>query len=121
MSDYEATRKIIEAYRDAWISGDLETARKFLADDLEFRGSMNSFNDADSLIAAMSVFLNILKSVDMISSFYHEDEAMQMYDLVTDSPVGTIRTVEYCKLELGKIKEIKVVFDPSELKKHMGE
>lgn len=119
MSDIETTRKIVEGYTSAWTSGDLETARSYLADDLEFRGSIDNFNDADSLISALSVFLHILKSVDMQTTFYHEDEAIQMYDCVTDSPAGTIRTVEYFKLADGKITEIKVIFDASELRKLM--
>ena len=121
MSDHEEARKIIEGYTRAWTTGDLGTARKYLADDLPFRGSIDNFNDADSLISALSVFLHILKSVDMISTFYHDDEAMQMYDCVTDSPAGTIRTVEYFKLSDGKITEIKVIFDASELRKFMNE
>lgn len=117
MSDKETTRKIVEGYSNAWVSGDLETARSYLADDLEFRGSIDNFNDADSLISAISVFLNILKSVVTISTFYDENEAILMYDCVTDSPAGTIRTVEYFKVDGGKIKEIKLVFDASELRK----
>lgn len=120
MNDIETTRKIIEGYTGAWSSGDLEAARFYLADDLQFRGSVDNFNDADSLIRALSVFLPILKSINMISTFYHEDEAIQMYDCVTDSPAGTIRTVEYFKLEDGKIKEIKLIFDASELRNLMN-
>ncbi len=117
MSDKETTRKIVEGYSKAWTSGDIETARSYLADDLEFRGSIDNFNDADSLINAISVFLNILNSVQTISTFYDESEAILMYDCVTDSPAGTIRTF---KIDGGKIKEIKLVFDASELRKLMG-
>ena len=119
MSDIESTRNIVEGYTSAWTSGDLTTARTYLADDLQFRGSVDNFNDADSLISSLSEFLPILKSVDMISTFYHEDEAIQMYDCVTDSPAGTIRTVEYFKLRDNKITEIKLIFDASELRKLM--
>ena len=120
-NDKEATRKIVEGYSSAWASGDLDTARGFLADDLQFRGSIDNFNDADSLISALSVFLNILKSVNVLNAFYDENEAILMYDCVTDSPAGTIRTVEYFKVEDGKIKEIKLIFDASELRKLMTE
>lgn len=120
MSDKETTRKIVESYSKAWASGDLETARSYLADDLEFRGSIDNFNDADSFMSAVSVFLNILKSVDTISSFYDGCEAMLMYDCVTDSPAGTVRTVEYLKVQDGKIYEIKLIFDASELRKLMN-
>lgn len=116
MSDIETTRNIVEGYTNAWSSGDLKTARSYLADDLEFKGSVDNFSDADSLISAISVFLKIFKSLNMITTFYHEDEAIQMYDCVTDSPAGTIRTVEYFKLVDGKIKEIKLIFDASELR-----
>lgn len=120
MSDKETTQKIVDGYSSAWASGDLKTARSYLADNLEFRGSIDNFNDADSLISALSVFLHILKSVKIIRTFYDEDEAILMYDCVTDSPAGTIRTVEYFKVDDGKIKEIKLVFDASDLRKLIG-
>lgn len=120
MSDKETTRKIVEDYSKAWSSGDLKTARSYLADDLEFRGSIDNFNDADSLMSAVSIFLTILESVDRISAFYDGCEAILMYDCVTNSPAGTIRTVEYLKIIDGKIKEIKLIFDASELRKLMG-
>lgn len=119
MSDKDTTQRIVEGYSKAWASGDLERARSFLADDIEFRGSIDQFNDADSLIGALGRFLKILKSVDTIRTFYDEGEAILMYDCVTDSPAGTIRTVEYFKVEDEKIKEIKLVFDASELRKLM--
>lgn len=119
MEKKESTQSIVDAYTNSWISGDFQKARSYLADDIDFRGSLNQFTDAESLIAALEKFTKILKSVDFTSRFYEGNEAMLMYDYHTDSPAGSIRTVEYFRVERGKIKEIKVVYDATELRKMM--
>ena len=110
MCDKETTRKIVEGYSNAWTTGDLNTARTFLADNLEFRGSIDNYDDADSLISSIGVFLHILKSVNVISAFYDAGEAILMYDCVTESPAGTIRTVEYFKVEDKRRSKSKITF-----------
>ena len=58
MSDNETTQRIVEGYRGAWTSGDLQKARTFLADDIEFRGSIEQFNDADTARALPKPFIS---------------------------------------------------------------
>jgi hypothetical protein len=47
------TRQLIDAYHQAWTEGDFTTAREFLADNLDFKGSIDSFSNADDFIAAL--------------------------------------------------------------------
>jgi hypothetical protein len=68
-----STRDVVRGYYDAWTSRDLDHARGYLADDLEFQGSLQRFTRANDFIPA-----------------------------------------------LGKIRDIKLVFDPTELNKLGG-
>ena len=42
-----------------------------------------------------------------------------LYDCETGSPAGVIRTAEFFTITRGKISEIRLVFDASELRKMM--
>jgi hypothetical protein len=50
----------------------------------------------------------------MLKELYEGEDAMMLYDCVT-GPAGTIRTAEAFTVRDGKIREIKLVFDPTEL------
>lgn len=52
----------MECYFTAWTSGDNEIARHFPADGLDFQGSIDRFDDADSFVGALRAFYRMLKS-----------------------------------------------------------
>ncbi len=113
------TNNIVHAYFSAWTRGDVDKAGEYLHDELDFLGSIDEFQSKEELLGALRKFSAILQSVELLRSFVDGNEAMLMYDCVTTSPAGTIRTVEYLKVVDGKIKELRVVFDATELRKLM--
>ena len=114
------TKQVITNYHDAWTSGDMETARVYLADDLDFQGSIDTFRRADDFIATLTMFQKMLRKINLIQSFFSEDSAALLYDCDTMSPAGVIRTAEFFTITDGKIKSIRLVFDATELRKLMG-
>lgn len=113
-------RDVVKGYYLAWTSGNLELARFFLADQLDFQGSVNTFCSADTFIEALSAFHEKLKSTRLLKEFYSPGGAMLLYDCITDSPAGTIRIAEYFGVSDRKIFEIRLVFDPTLLRQVMG-
>ena len=113
-------RKLIETYHNAWTSGDFSTARKCLADDLDFRGSIDTFTKADDFIAALTQFQGMLRKVTVLRRFFSDEGAAFLYDCETPTPAGTIRTAEFFTIRKGKISEIRLVFDATELRKLMA-
>ena len=109
-----STRDVVRGYYEAWTSRDLDRARGYLADDLDFQGSLRRYNSADDFIPALEQFLQILEEVRMLKELYEGEDAMMLYDCVTGA-AGTIRTAEAFTVRDGKIREIKLVFDPTEL------
>lgn len=114
-----SARQLIETYHKAWTTGDFITARSCLADDLDFRGSIDAFRGADDFVIALKRFHGMLRGVKIIRSFFDQDGAALLYDCDTMSPAGVIRTAEFFKTTGGKISEIRLVFDASELRKMM--
>jgi ketosteroid isomerase-like protein len=114
------TRQLIETYHDAWTTGDITRARGCLADDLDFRGSIDTFSKADEFVAALTQFQHMLRGVTVLKSFFNEAGAVLLYDCDTASPAGVIRTAEFFAVRNGKITEIRLVFDATELRKLMA-
>ncbi|MDO8311626.1 MAG: nuclear transport factor 2 family protein [Sideroxyarcus sp.] len=113
------TRQLIETYHNAWTSGDFASARACLADGLDFKGSIDTFQKADAFVAALKQFQGMLRNVTLLKSLFELDGGALLYDCDTASPAGVIRTAEFFTIKGGKISEIRLVFDASELRKMM--
>ena len=111
---------VIRMYHEAWTQRDMSTARSYLADDLDFQGSIDTFSSADEFIATLTGFAQMLTRVDLLQDFYTDDSAALLYDCVTNSPAGTIRTAEFFWLRDGKIATIRLVFDATVLRQAMS-
>ena len=114
------TKQVITSYHAAWTSGDMKAARSFLADGLDFKGSIENFQRADDFVGSLAMFQKMLRGVNVIQSFYSTNEAALLYDCDTMTPAGVIRTAEFFTVADGKITAIKLIFDATELRKLMG-
>jgi hypothetical protein len=113
-------QQLIETYHNAWTTGDFVTARRCLADDLDFKGSIDTFHKADDFAGELKRFHSMLRGVKLLKSFFGQDGAALLYDCDTVTPAGVIRTAEFFSTSDGKISEIRLVFDASELRKLMS-
>ena len=112
-------RQLIETYHNAWTSGDFVTAQNCLAVDLDFRGSIDSFTRAEAFLAALRQFQGMLRQVTVLRRLYDSEGGALLYDCDTASPAGMIRTAEFFSVRDGKIAEIRLVFDATEMRKLM--
>jgi SnoaL-like domain len=111
---------LIRNYHEAWTQRDMSTARSCLADDLDFKGSIDTFSSADDFIATLTGFAQMLRRVDLLQEFFTDDAAALLYDCVPNSPAGTIRTAEFFRLRDSKIATIRLVFDATVLRQLMS-
>jgi len=111
---------VVRKYHDAWTQRDMSTARSCLADDLDFQGPIDTFSSADDFIATLTGFAQMFARVDLLQEFYTDDAAALLYDCVTKSPAGTIRTAEFFGLRDGRIAIIRLVFDATVLRQAMS-
>jgi len=120
MAELITARNTVRAYYKSWTKGDMSRARSCLADELDFQGPIDKFGNADQFIAALAGFAGMLSRTELLQELYAVDEAALLYDCVTASPAGTIRTAEFFQLRNGKIARIRLVFDATELRKLMA-
>ena len=110
-------RQLIESYHKAWTSGDFIAARRCLADNLDFKGSIDTFQDADDFINALKGFKGMLQGIGLLKSYFDHGGGALLYDCDTTTPAGVVRTSEFFSVDNGKITEIRLVFDATELRK----
>jgi ketosteroid isomerase-like protein len=113
-------RELVETYHKAWTTGDMAQARRCLADDLDFRGSIEAFGKADDFVASLRQFQGMLRGVTLMRSYFDKTGAALLYDCDTATPAGVIRTAEFFTVRNGKIAEIRLVFDATKLRELMA-
>jgi hypothetical protein len=111
-----STREVVRAYHEAWTSGDIAAAGQFLGEDFKTRAPVGSYDSKDAYLAGLSRFRGFVTGLDLISELYGDGEARLLYDVHTDTPAGTLRTVEYFKLRGDKIASTLLVFDATDWK-----
>lgn len=99
----------------AWTSGDWQTTRDTLADDVEFVGPLGTTRGADAYIKGIREFAAMIERVDIQRAFGDGDDVCVIYDLVAKSgakcpPAGHYRVVD------GKVALVRAYFDPAPLK-----
>lgn len=101
---------VARAYHAAWTSKDFDTARRYLAEDLETDVPINSYPTRDEFAAAVASFGGLADQVDLLAQFGSGAEAMLLYDMHTQ-PFGTLRVAEHFTIDDGLISRIRHVHD----------
>ena len=104
-------KNIAERFFTAWTTRDFETARQLLHDDLDFRGPIDTFHNADDYLKAIRGLASILKAVETRKVFVDGADVCTIYDLVTNTPAGTAPVAEWYQVRGDKIAMIRVFFD----------
>jgi ketosteroid isomerase-like protein len=103
--------EVVERYQRAFGSGDLQTARSLLADDLHFVGPIEEFDNADDYLQSVGKLAQIVTGTEVKKVLADRDDVVTIYDLQTNSPAGTSSVAEWATVKNGKIAEMRVFFD----------
>jgi ketosteroid isomerase-like protein len=103
--------EIVDRYFKAFGSGDTATARSLLRDNLDFKGPIDEFHNADDLMKSLQQLAQIVKGVEVRKIFVDGQDVCMIYDLVTNTPAGTSPVAEWHHVDGEKIASIRVYFD----------
>lgn len=103
--------EIAERFLHAWSSGDIAAARSLCHDDLHFLGPIEEWHTAGDHLEALRGVATVVARIDLRRTFVDGDDVVMIYDLVTDTPVGTSRIAEWKTIRDGRIAEIRAYFD----------
>jgi len=99
------------AYLDAVSRKDLNKVQELLMPNLEFSGPSMSRSGAQSFIDALKRLAAIHVRNDVKKVFVDDNEACVIYDFVTDTPSGSLPTIEWLQFEGGRIRSINLYYD----------
>src|SRR5262245_17014560 len=103
--------EVVEQYQRAFGSGDLETARSLLADDLHFKGPLEEFDSADAFMQSVARLAQIITGTELKKVIADGNDVVTIYELRTSTPAATSDVAEWATVKNGKIAEIRVFFD----------
>ena len=102
------------SYFEAVQRKDGETIRQMLADDGDFIGPLQSFNDADAFMRAAEVFMKLVKKVNIERVLTDGDDVCVFWDYATIVPsIPIIPVAAWLKIEADKIKYFHLHFNPA--------
>jgi len=104
-------RAIADKFFKAWTTGDFDTARSLLHDNVSFAGPIDTFDNADAYVGALRGLAQIVKTAEEQKVFADGNDVCVIYDLVTNTPAGVSPTAEWYHVRDGKISAVRVFFD----------
>jgi hypothetical protein len=107
----QSAAEIVQSYQTALGSGDFDTARTFMRDDMSFSGPFDTFATADDYLGALRQLATIIERVDLKKVFVDGNDVCVLYDMVTNTPAGTAFIAEWYQVRDGKIAALRAVFD----------
>lgn len=105
-------KEIVQGYQAKLAEGDWAGARKFMADDLDFVGPFESFHQPEPFLESLKRVHDSVERVDPKHFFVDGDDVCFLYEMVTSTPAATTFICEWYRVGGGKIRSIRVVFDP---------
>ncbi len=102
--------KVALAYLDAVAKKDLERIESLVASDVRFVGPATTLTGTRELLAAFRRISAVHVRSDIKRVFSDGDEVCVIYDFVTDT-AGALPTVEWMRVEGGRIRSINLFYD----------
>jgi hypothetical protein len=98
-------------YLDAVGKKELARLDGLLAPDLAFRGPSSTRSTARDFVGALERIGAIHVRTDIKRVFVDGNDVCVIYDFVTDTPAGAVPTVEWLRVEGGRIRAIDLYYD----------
>jgi hypothetical protein len=105
------THELVTSYIQAVGGHRLETLAPMLDDDCEFIFGDTTLRGREAFVGGFEQLLPILLRNDIRKIFVDGDEAVAVYDFVTDTAAGAIVSVEHIKVKNNRIASSLLVFE----------
>jgi len=104
--------RLVETYTAAVSHGDFERLRKLVHADATFGGTVASeARGVDAFVQGFRNLRPITLSTSVRSTVIEADRAAIMYDLITDTPVGSVLCSEFLTFDTGHVRSSTLIFD----------
>jgi ketosteroid isomerase-like protein len=103
-------QKIAEDYSSAWMSGDVDQAMSYIADDIVCEAPGGTIEGTSAYRKFLADFLPILTKATVTKVLGDDTDAAIVYTCDTKFVVG-MRAMDYATVADGKITHVVTVFD----------
>jgi hypothetical protein len=110
MSTPSLPMEIALAYHRAWTSRDMDTAMKYVADDVVCDAPPGRLTGVTALRGFMEPFANTLTSSQLMAAYGDDRGTVLMYD-TSNTAVASAPAAELYQVREGRITAIRIVFD----------
>jgi limonene-1,2-epoxide hydrolase len=104
-------KSIALAYIDACGRKDFDAVGRVLAADVTFTGPASKLAGAAAYIAVLRRVGAVWVRSDVRKVFADGNDVCVIYDFVSDTPAGAVPTVEWLRIEDGRVASIRLYFD----------
>lgn len=121
MSEHASPAAVARAFTEAWTSGDMDTAARYVAEDVVFDGPLGHVEGKNAYIEGLKGLARAvaLTGVRVLAVFGDETQALIMYELITGS-FGVLTCAKLLTFRDGKIRTDRLTFDSYEIRKSQG-
>lgn len=108
-------RAVARTYFDSWRGHDFDRLRTVLADDVTFRGPLGAADGADACLEGLrGMATHLMRDVVIQAMTVDGPDVLTWFELHTDG-ADPVPTVNWSRVEDGRITRIRVTFDPRPL------
>lgn len=105
-------RDLVDAYVQAVSDGDFNALNGLVHPDSSFDGTVvKQARGAEAFVQGFRTLRPITLRIDVRAVVIEGDQAAVMYDLVTDTAVGSVLCSEFLTVDGGLIKSSTLIFD----------
>ncbi|MGH3570131.1 MAG: nuclear transport factor 2 family protein [Pseudonocardia sp.] len=97
-----------------WKAKDFDRLRSVLADDVTFCGPLGSADDAETCVQGLRGMSQIVTDIVIHKIFVEGPDVLTWFDLHT-SVAPPVPVANWSRVEHGRIKSVRVTFDPRSL------
>lgn len=106
------TSALVDAYTRAVSEGDFARLGELVHADASFGGTVTAeAHGAEAFVQGFRNLRPITLRTDVRGVVVEDDRAAIMYDLVTDTPVGSVLCAEFLTIDGGLVRSSTLVFD----------
>jgi limonene-1,2-epoxide hydrolase len=103
--------KIVSDFQQALGKGDFVAARRLVHDNLSFHGPIDTFHSPEPYFESLKRLHPIIQRIDLKKMFADGNDVCVLYDMVTNTPIGTAFVCEWYQVKGEKIANLRIVFD----------
>src|SRR5690348_17362289 len=117
----QSAAAIARAFTEAWTSRDMDTAARYIADDVVFDGPLGHTVGKKAYIEGLNGIAQAvaLTGVKIIATFGDDSQALIMYEVLTGR-FGALTCAKLFTIRDGTIQTDRLTFDSYEIRKSQG-